>query len=135
MISQKETGIVKLAVLALIIPLFVFAGGCGKSGNQQDQSTQKSTIAQKDAPTQKEADKKTEKFLIKMASPSTPEDSCVKAFIKFKEIVNSKSNGRIEVQVFHSGQLGAQRDYIEGLQMGSIQIAEINTSVLSLIHI
>jgi tripartite ATP-independent transporter DctP family solute receptor len=33
----------------------------------------------------------------------------------------------------HSGQLGGQRDYIEGLQMGSIQMAEINTSVLSAI--
>lgn len=72
-----------------------------------------------------------EKFVIKMATPSNPEDSCVKAFFHFKEIVERDSKGRVEVQVMHSGQLGGHRDYIEGLQMGSIQIAEINTSVLS----
>lgn len=74
-----------------------------------------------------------QKYVIKMATPSNPEDSCVKAFFHFKELVEKNSNGRIEVQVLHSGQLGGHRDYIEGLQMGSIQMAEINTSVLSAI--
>ncbi|HOV39058.1 MAG TPA: TRAP transporter substrate-binding protein, partial [Spirochaetales bacterium] len=36
--------------------------------------------------------------------------------------------------VAHSGQLGGHRDYMEGLQMGSIQMAEINTSVLSAVE-
>jgi len=74
-----------------------------------------------------------EKFVIKMATPSNPEDSCVKGFFQFKEIAERESKGQLEVQVMHSGQLGGHRDYIEGLQMGSIQIAEINTSVLSAI--
>ena len=72
-----------------------------------------------------------DKFVIKMATPSNPDDSCVKAFFHFKEVVEKAAPGRVEVQVAHSGQLGGHRDYIEGLQMGSIQIAEINTSVLS----
>lgn len=74
-----------------------------------------------------------EKYVIKMATPSNPEDSCVKGFFHFKEIAERDSKGQLEVQVMHSGQLGGHRDYIEGLQMGSIQIAEINTSVLSAI--
>ncbi len=74
-----------------------------------------------------------QKFVIKMATPSNPEDSNVKGFFHFKEVAERESNGRLEVQVMHSGQLGGHRDYIEGLQMGSIQMAEINTSVLSAI--
>ncbi|ORC37774.1 hypothetical protein B4O97_01875 [Marispirochaeta aestuarii] len=74
-----------------------------------------------------------QQYVIKMATPSNPEDSCVKAFFHFKELVEENSDGRIQVQVLHSGQLGGHRDYIEGLQMGSIQMAEINTSVLSAI--
>lgn len=75
-----------------------------------------------------------ETFVIQMATPSNPEDSNVKAFFHFKEIVERESDGRIEVRVMHSGQLGGHRDYIEGLQLGSIQMAEINTSVLSAVE-
>ena len=75
--------------------------------------------------------KEEQKFVIKMASPSQPADSCVKAFFHFEEIVEKESKGRIDAQVMHSGQLGSARDYIEGLQMGSIQMAEITTSVLT----
>ena len=79
----------------------------------------------------KEAGKET--YVLKMATPSNPEDSCVKGFFEFEKIAERESNGRLQVEVMHSGQLGGHRDYIEGLQMGSIQMAEINTSVLSAI--
>jgi tripartite ATP-independent transporter DctP family solute receptor len=70
-------------------------------------------------------------FTITMATPSNPEDNCVKAFFKFKELVEERSKGRLAVDVKHTGQLGAHRDYIEQLQMGSLQAAEINVAVLS----
>jgi len=72
-------------------------------------------------------------YKIKIANPSTPSDSCVMAFYYFEKLVESRSSGRIDVQVFDSGQLGSHRDYIEGLQMGSIEMAEITTSVFSAI--
>ncbi|MDR1520945.1 MAG: TRAP transporter substrate-binding protein [Planctomycetota bacterium] len=70
-------------------------------------------------------------YSIKMGNPSNPEDNCVKAFFLFEKLVEERSKGAIDVQVFHSAQLGAHRDYIEGLQMGSLQAAEINTAVLT----
>jgi tripartite ATP-independent transporter DctP family solute receptor len=70
-------------------------------------------------------------FTLTMATPSNPEDNCVKAFFKFKELVEERSKGQIAVDVKHSGQLGAHRDYIEQIQMGSLQAAEINVAVLS----
>lgn len=70
-------------------------------------------------------------YVIKMATPSNPEDNCVKAFYFFEKIVEERTAGRVDVQVFDSAQLGAHRDYIEQMQMGSLQAAEINTAVLS----
>ncbi|HCG64877.1 MAG: hypothetical protein CVV52_18690 [Spirochaetae bacterium HGW-Spirochaetae-8] len=70
-------------------------------------------------------------YVIKMGTPSNPEDNCVKAFFEFEKLVEERTNGRVDVQVFHSAQLGAHRDYIEQMQMGSLQAAEINTAVLS----
>ena len=69
-------------------------------------------------------------FKIKMATPSAPEDSCVMAFYKFKELVENRSKGRIAVQVFPNGQLGDQASYITQMQAGNLQIGEVNTAVL-----
>ena len=65
-----------------------------------------------------------------MAIPSNPEDSCTKAFYYFENIVEERSNGRIDVQVYDSGQLGSHADYIDSMQMHSLAAAEVNTSVL-----
>jgi TRAP-type C4-dicarboxylate transport system substrate-binding protein len=70
-------------------------------------------------------------YELKMATPSNPEDNNVKAFYFFEKNVEAATNGVIDVQVFDSGQLGNHADYIAGLQIGSIQGAEINTSFLS----
>jgi tripartite ATP-independent transporter DctP family solute receptor len=71
------------------------------------------------------------KTAIVLATPSNPEDNCVKAFFQFKENVEKQSNGQITVDVKHSGQLGAHRDYVEQMRMGSLQGGEVNVAVLS----
>ena len=69
-------------------------------------------------------------FKIKMATPSAPEDSCVMAFYKFRELVEYRTKGRITVTVFPNGQLGDQASYITQMQAGNLQIGEVNTAVL-----
>ena len=68
---------------------------------------------------------------ITMANPSSPEDNMVRAFFHFRDIVQERSNGRIAVNVMHSGQLGSHRDYMEQMQMGALEMAEVNVAVLS----
>lgn len=47
----------------------------------------------------------------------------------FKEKVETYSNGRIEIRVVPSGQLGNERDTVEGLQIGSAEIAAVSTAI------
>jgi C4-dicarboxylate-binding protein DctP len=54
-----------------------------------------------------------------------------KASLRFKELVEQRSNGRIKVNVFPAGQLGSAKDMFEGLQMGSQQIALLPTARIS----
>lgn len=70
-------------------------------------------------------------FTMKLASPSQPADITVKSFRFFADLVNERSDGRIDVQVFDSAQLGDQRDYLESMRFGSIQGGEVTTSVMS----
>ena len=44
-----------------------------------------------------------------------------KACILFKEYVEKESNGEIEVQIFHSAQLGKESEMVESLKMGEIE--------------
>ncbi len=47
----------------------------------------------------------------------------------FANTVNAKSGGRIEVQVYGAGALGAEREYVEGIMAGTVQ-AGIASGVL-----
>jgi len=49
---------------------------------------------------------------------------------KFAELVKEKSNGEIIVKVFPSSQLGGQKDLIEGLIFGTVDMALVGTAVL-----
>ena len=53
------------------------------------------------------------------------------AFQSFKKIVEKRSNGRVNVQVFLDGALGNAREEIEGVQLGTIQITQTANSALT----
>jgi len=42
--------------------------------------------------------------------------------MKFSELVQTRTGGRIKVDVFPSGQLGGERDMVEGLKIGTIDL-------------
>ena len=50
---------------------------------------------------------------------------------KFSELVSAKTNGNVKVEVFHSSQLGNERDLIEGLQLGTVEMCIVSTAPLS----
>lgn len=73
-------------------------------------------------------------YTLKVASVGAPGDSLTIALDTFIQGINRRSNGALKGEAFYSSQLGAHRDYIDGLQMGSIQVAEIATSVLATVE-
>lgn len=63
-----------------------------------------------------------EKYTIKFShvvAAATPKG---KAAVKFKELAESKSNGRIEVQVFPNSELYGDKDEFQALQSNSVQM-------------
>lgn len=46
---------------------------------------------------------------------------------EFAKVVKEKSNGRIEIQVYPSSQLGDEKTEIQGVQMGAIDFTRANT--------
>ena len=61
-------------------------------------------------------------YVIKVATVAGPTQPQVKAAEKFKEVVENLSNGKIKVEIYHSGQLGNQDTLLTGVMRGDIQI-------------
>lgn len=61
-----------------------------------------------------------------------PEDSVVgQGIVKLKEYVEEKSNGEMKVNIFFNGQLGGEREVIDSMTMGVIQMSGTGTQVMA----
>src|SRR4051812_42190003 len=72
-----------------------------------------------------------DKIVLKMGTLGSTEYFYYKGAKRMADEVAAKSGGRIDVQVFPNQQLGNERDMIEGMQLGTIDLAVINTPLLA----
>jgi len=71
-----------------------------------------------------------DKIVLKLGHVANLEQPCHLASEKFAEMVYERSGGEIEIQVFPNSQLGGQRELLEGIQFGSIDIALTSSAVM-----
>ena len=67
---------------------------------------------------------------LKLGHIAVPDHPYGKGADYFAKLVNEKSKGSIEVKVFPSSQLGGQKDLIEGMVFGAVDMALVGTAVL-----
>ena len=87
-----------LIVLALLTCLCLFAGG------------------------EKEGAKEGEPIKLMLGSPVAEENPFTVGCMKFAELAEEKTNGRVTVNVLHSGQLGAEKELLESVMQGSVDM-------------
>jgi tripartite ATP-independent transporter DctP family solute receptor len=64
---------------------------------------------------------------IANAGPDNPDNRSVKALEIFKHNVNKRTNGQIVVQVYNARKLGDEREMMEGVRMGSIEMIFVSS--------
>ncbi len=67
------------------------------------------------------------KTTLKLGTSTQPTHIYNQAADHFAKIVADKTGGEIEVQVFPAAQLGSERDMVEGLQLGSLEMTLTST--------
>lgn len=72
-------------------------------------------------------------LILKAALSQNPSEPQVRAVERFAELVAEGTEGRILVQIYPNNQLGNQRDVVEGLQMGSVELANIASVMASFV--
>jgi len=70
------------------------------------------------------------KEVITLAHGLDQQHSVHKAMLKLGEVLYEKSGGTMEVRVYPSQQLGNERELLELLQLGSVDITKVSTAVM-----
>ena len=71
------------------------------------------------------------RIILKAAHVTAIDHPFQLGLLKFKEIVERETNNGIQVNIYPSGQLGNERDLVEGLQIGTVQITPTSNAPLS----
>lgn len=105
-----------ISIIMTVIVIVSLLSGCGNKSSSNDAKPSDNN----------------KKYVIKMGYGTGPGHPIDLASKKFKEEVEKKSNGRIEVKLFPSAQLGSERQLIEGLQAGTIDMTPTTTGPMGL---
>ncbi|MFZ5644696.1 MAG: TRAP transporter substrate-binding protein [Bacillota bacterium] len=71
------------------------------------------------------------KIVLRVGTTTAPDGHYVKGLQQFKEKVEAYSNNKVEVNIFHSSQLGNERDMIEGVAAGTLEMTLISSAPLT----
>ncbi|MCI1999316.1 MAG: TRAP transporter substrate-binding protein [Clostridia bacterium] len=126
----------KKKVLAAVMAATVLAlslTGCGSTSSTQSKtpgSAAGSTAASGSAAGSTAASGKAEFAMI--SGTTTPDAHPYNLGLKkMGELVKQKTNGAVTLDVFGNSQLGSERDLLEGLQLGSVQVTCVSTAPLA----
>ncbi len=73
-------------------------------------------------------------IIIRVAHIEAEDRSTHKSLLKFQEYVEKESNGRLDIQIFPNGLLGGDKESIEGVELGTVQMSLPAVSVLASYH-
>lgn len=51
-----------------------------------------------------------------------------KGFQKFREVITAKSNGTLDLETYNRGVLGSEKDYIQNMMQGALDMATVSTA-------
>lgn len=117
---MKSMKKISFVLTTLFVAGSMLLSGCSSSTNSDPNAAQQGA-----------ADKK---MIIKFGHGAAEKNARHQAALKFKELVETKSNGQMEVQVFHSEQLGSESAMLQSVQANTLQITAGATGIYARNH-
>ncbi|WP_134702805.1 TRAP transporter substrate-binding protein [Ammoniphilus sp. YIM 78166] len=112
-----------LSILALVtIVLLVISGCTGSSENTGGATPQAGGNS---------GQTNDEKFTIKIGHVLSEDYHYTDGAKKFKELVEVKSNGRLTVEIYPNAQLGNEREMLDGMKLGTLEMGIISSGPVS----
>lgn len=117
----------KFFIFAIISILVFSLSACGKK--ESGELKQEAQISQPQTNTSKSEETVVYKIKGGHANPTTHPYNL--GLEKFSQLLSERSNGQISLDTFSSSQLGNERDLVEGMQLGSVDVGVITSAPLS----
>ena len=76
-------------------------------------------------------DPESQSWVIKIASDETMDTPCSIATVRFQELVEERSDGRLKVTYFNDSAMGDEREIAESVNMGTLEMGIISGCYLS----
>jgi tripartite ATP-independent transporter DctP family solute receptor len=115
--SMSKKGL-RFALSLGVVLLVVVIGSCSRSSGGGDSSSAAQAASGEN--------------VVFVAAHGNPETSPTHlAFLKMQELVHERFNRRYTIELYGGGSLGAERDLIEGMALGTVDMVNSNCSVVS----
>ena len=115
----------KKSLHLLLVLLLVMTAVVGCSSNAAEEtSPEETTVKEK-------VEEKAEPVTIKLAHVVNEQDGFHLAAVKFKELVEEKTNGEYLVEIYPNATLGDERTLLEGMQMGTVDMGVITNGPIA----
>ena len=75
-------------------------------------------------------DDENDQKVLRLAHSLSVDHSVHKAMVYMGEVLEQKSGGKLTLKIYPSGQLGAEREAVELLQLGSLAITKVSAAVM-----
>ncbi|HLR68267.1 MAG TPA: TRAP transporter substrate-binding protein [Virgibacillus sp.] len=111
---------IKILSLAVVTAVVLILAACGSNNTSTgDNNNAQSNESAGDATT------------LKIGHLSPEESINQELAEKFKELVEEKTDGEVEVEIYPNGQLGGDREMLEAMQMGTMDLGIISSPPVS----
>lgn len=107
----------KTATLLLIIMISTLFTACGKTVTEQGGKVT--------------SDETKDIMTLRLAHHLPEPDGNNQLAVKFAELVSQKSNGEVEIDIYPNGQLGGQKELLEALIIGTVDMSISDTGLLA----
>lgn len=71
------------------------------------------------------------KVVIRVAHTLAPSSHYHQGLLYLKKLLSERTNGEIELQIYPSAQLGSERDVVEGVSMGTLEMTLVSSAPLA----
>lgn len=99
-----------MAVIVSIMLMFVLVA-CNNTDNPETKAPEEIITNNED-----------EKIIIRLGTATEPTSVYNIGADEFARLLNEYTNGKVEVEIYPSGQLGSERDLIEGVSLGTLEM-------------
>lgn len=133
---MKRRGIALMSALAISVSMMAGCGAKqGETAAPKETEAKTESAAKEEQKTEAQTEAKAEgtgkKIVLRFADQPSENDEMILAIKKMAELVNERTGGEIEIQVYPGGQLGSNNDVMQGVKMGAIDFGRMQMPFLA----